>query len=220
MDRFHACFAASCLVAIFLWSTHAAADIYRWDDENGARQATNHLEDVPKKYREAAIADLERRKATNNRINIIEPDAKGTASTPRNAGAPAAAPASPQRPSANPMPGGQSEMWWRQTALQLERNVNAAKSALSKAQSSHKEDAGVTIVGRGRGGRGPGAGGPGRPGARARLGNNDSSSDYTEYSHERDLDELEVAVEDAERAYNDFHDQARRADVPNGWLRR
>jgi hypothetical protein len=215
MDRSKTVLALFSLLALFIMSTSATADIYRWDDENGSRHLVNDINEVPAKYREAALADYAKRTATNNRVNVIgdsgDSDAKG-ASAPQ--GAPAAAQASPQ-PMANPMPGGQSEMWWRQNAMQLERNVRAAKSALEKAQTRHDDDDdGVTVVGRGR--RGGVGRGPGRhPG---RRGGSDSS-DYTEYSRETDLDELEVAVDDAERAYQDFHDQARRADVPMGWLR-
>ena len=101
--------------------------------------------------------------------------------------------------------------------MQLERNLRSAKSALAKAQSRHDDDDGVTVVGRGRRGGAAGPGGRRRPGRRS---GGDSSSDYTEYSQETDLDQLEVEVEDAERSYQDFYDQARRAGVPMGWLRR
>jgi hypothetical protein len=105
---------------------------------------------------------------------------------------------------------------WRRTSLKLDRNLDAAKSALEHAQDTHDEDDGVTVVGRGRR---AGATGPGARRMRRGIGNDDSS-DYTDYSHEKDLDELEVTVEDAQQAIADLHDQARRSGVPQGWLRR
>lgn len=210
MGRSNVILAVISLLTVFFLSAGASANIYRWDDENGNRHLVNDINEVPAQYREAALADYAERTATNDRVNYVDtPDHDPT-------GMPAAAQTSPQ-PSANPMPGGQSEMWWRQNAMQLERNLNAAKSALAKAQTSHEEDDGVTVVGRGRRGGAAGHGGGRHP--RRRIGG-DSSSDYTEYSYETDLDQLEVEVEDAERAYQDFHDQARRASVPMGWLRR
>jgi hypothetical protein len=218
MDRSIAILAALSLFTVLTLSSSAAADIYRWDDEKGSRHLVNDINDVPPEYREAAFADQAERRATNGRVNIVDDsDAAKASPGPSRAEVPAAAQA-PSQPAANPMPGGQSEMWWRQTALQLERNVSSAKSALSKGQTSHDEDDSVTVGGRGRRGPGTGPSPGGRRHPRGRAGS--GSDDYTDYSRETDLDSLEVAVEDAERAYADFHDEARRADVPAGWLRR
>jgi len=219
MDRSIVAFAACSFFAVLVMSSSAAAEIYRWDDEDGNRHLTNDLNEVPAQYRDQALADDAGRKATNSRINIIdaEPAAgnSGGAEGIAPRGAPAPAAAAVQQQNANPMPGGQSEMWWRQTALQLQRNVAAAQNALDNAQDRRGDDDSVSINRRRGSGRGRG------PGRRGRVGGGGSdSSDYTEYSYERDLDELEVAVADAERAYQDFHDQARRAEVPKGWLRR
>jgi hypothetical protein len=223
MDRSIVALAACSFVAVLVMSSPAAAEIFRWDDEDGNRHLTNDINQVPAQYRDQALADDAGRKATNARINMIDapPSAgdSGGADGTAPRGVPAAASTSPQQ-NANPMPGGQSEMWWRQTSLQLQRNVAAAKNALAAAEDRGDDSNSVT-VGRRRGSAGRG-GSPSRAGGRrhrGRTGGSDSG-DYTEYSYERDLDELEVAVGDAERAYRDFHDQARRAEVPHGWLRR
>jgi hypothetical protein len=223
MDRSIAIFAAlSLFTALILAASTATAEIYRWDDENGDRHLVGDINEVPEHFREAALADNAQRNSKNHQINIIDAK-KAPSDTGQRQRGPAAASASPPQQAANPMPGGQPEMWWRQTALQLERNISAAKSALSRAQAAQEDDDNVTISGRGaraRSGNTAGRGSRGRA-PRGRAGsNNSSSSDYTEYSEQQDVDQLEVAVEDAEREYDDFHDQARRAEVPNGWLRR
>ncbi len=217
MGRSNVVLAVILLLTVFFLSVGASANIYRWDDENGHRHLVNDIYDVPAQFREAALADYAERTATNDRVNFVDaPDHGATGASPNRTGMPAAAQNS-FRPTANPMPGGQSEMWWRQNAMQLERNIRSAKSALAKAQSRHDDDDGITVVGRGRRGGAADRGGRRHPGRR--IGGN-SSSDYTEYSQETDLDQLEVEVEDAERSYQDFRDQARRAEVPMGWLRR
>lgn len=226
MDRSIIALAACSILAALVMSSTAAAEIYRWDDEKGVRHLVNDINDVPARYREVALSDDAARRATNNQVNIMDSprraDTAGAAEGAASRGVPAAASAAP-RPATNSMPGGQSEMWWRQTALQLQRNVTSARNALSAAQDRDDDDS-VTISGRGRRDRGSARSGGGRARAggrhpRGRIGGS-GSSDYTEYSYERDLDELEVAVADAERAYQDFHNQARRAEVPPGWLRR
>jgi len=218
MHRSNFFLAALALSAAVLMSSAATADIYRWDDESGNRHLVNDINEVPAEYREAAIADYEKRTAKHGAgVNVIGDPGHSSAKSapPRSAAPPAAQGAAQAAP--NPMPGGQPEMWWRQNAMKLDRNLRAAESALEKARASEDDDS-VTI-GRGRRGARAGTGGRGHGRHRAPRVAGDGSNDYTEYSAESDINAFEVSVEDAERAKEDFHNQARRAGVPQGWLR-
>jgi hypothetical protein len=195
------------LAALGLAASVASAEIYRWTDESGNRHLTNELSEVPPQFRDAAIADLNREGGS---LNVIgDGGSTSTAAAQPQAAAPAAG---AEQESA---PGGHDESWWRSQAMELERNAEAAQEQYEAAAEQAEDE--VTV------GRIPGSGVRGPDNSRRRVHRNRAPrvaalSDDDGYE-EPSVDALEQRMNQSQRELEDFHDQARRAGVPPGWLR-
>jgi hypothetical protein len=186
------------LVSIWLVTSSASAEIYRYRDADGNVHAVSSLDMVPAEHRKAAWTDAKGRSGgSGGSVNIVE--------VPTRAAKPAETPAA-SAPSGPP----QTEDWWRSMAIQKQRAVEDAQAALEAAEKEEEDWTGKGLSPGGRRGRGPGVG----PGRRRGRGN-----DVYVGEDEPTVEELQTALGRAERDLSDFNERARKAAVPPGWLR-
>jgi hypothetical protein len=196
------------LVATCFVASTASAEIYRWVDESGHRHLTNELYEVPAQYREAALADLQREGGS---LNVIH---EGSAAPAKSARSGASSP-----PAAAPAGGaetfeGHDEGWWRSQAMGLERSAEVSRADYEAAVEQADDEVEV--------GRIPGTGTRNAVNSRRRIHRNRAprlAAMDSEDSDDLTLEELERRADASDRELEDFHEQARRAGVPPGWLR-
>lgn len=210
--------AAAAAMTLGLIASDAAADLYRYVDEAGKPHAVSELHMVPGQYRDAAIADLEKRKAEHHGSLNISQDAAESPSTdptpnasPTPAAPQAVAPAASSTAESNEI-GGHEEFWWRSQAELRRKKLAGLQSQLEAAQADDENWSNQIYRGGSKHGskRGPG---PGHKRGRAALL---SAADDTD---EPTIEELEEAVREAEQDQNEFEHNARSTGVPPGWLR-
>jgi hypothetical protein len=197
---------------------NAAAELYRYFDAEGKPHGVSELYLVPEEYREAAIADLERRKSeSRGSLNIEEkasPSASADAAPKREASPAAPRAAAPQTSPAVDAGeiGGHDAFWWRSQAELRRKRLADLESELEAARK--EEENWSSRIYRGGNGR-AGKPGPGNSRNRGRAAILSAADDTDEPS----VEELEQAVHDAQMDQNAFEDSARSAGVPPGWLR-
>lgn len=195
-----------------LIASDAAAELYRYVDEAGKPHAVSELHMVPGEYRDAAIADLEKRKAENHGSLNLSQDASKSPSESATPAAPrAVAPAASTAAGSNEI-GGHEEFWWRSQAELRRKKLAGLQSQLEAARADDENWSNQIYRSGGKRGGKPGRG-PGRDRGRAALL---SAADDTD---EPTIEELEEAVRQAEQDQDDFEDNARSTGVPPGWLR-
>jgi hypothetical protein len=174
----------------------AAAELYRYDDENGKRHIANNLNDVPPQFREAAIADLKAR-GDGETLSILEgTDAK--VPTP-----PATAP-NATNGSETGLIGGHDQDWWQAQMLERQAQVDDLQGQVDALKEGPTKFS-AEIAGKPR----P-EGGPEREMAQDdKFATQDGPS----------LGKLESQLAEAESALEQFKEQARQMSVPPGWLR-
>jgi hypothetical protein len=200
--------AAVASLAVTMAST-AWSEIYRYVDAQGEMHVVSDLSMIPEQYRDQALESAAER--SGGSVSVIE---KTDAEDPA---APAPALTTPQTSSGTSQTaqiGGHDQFWWRSQAQERESKIADLKGQLEAAQAE-EEDYSDQIYSRPGNGRG-GAASPGHHRGRGRAAALSGAYDDTD---EPTAEELEQMVEGAERNLSQFHDQARRAGVPPGWLR-
>ena len=212
---------ARTLVLFVLWlaASPGAAQIYRWTDANGALHFTQDLTEVPADQREAAAA---RWTKSDARINITgvaptrPPSTRPTSSSLEAAPVPSATPtnatsrtsaASEAAARSVHRPGGKPESWWRGRHRALSTRVVLAEKKIASIEAAGSLPASFKYSRRAR-----------RDRDRARWEKNKAKRE-AKREKTRALAEANVALAKARQDLTAFREQARRADVPPGWLR-
>jgi hypothetical protein len=201
--------------SLLMWASTASAEIYRYADEKGEMHAVSDLSLVPQQYRDAAIADAQQRSGGSLNIEGGEGSEAPAAKAPAAAVPQAAAPEPALSPDSAGI-GGHDRLWWQTQALERQKKVDSLKSQLELAQTNESEYANQIY-------RKPGAARAGKPGAhpgrRRHPAARAAALDDDDETYIPSIEELERSVAEAERDLEGFHDQARTAGVPPGWLR-
>lgn len=205
MARFIQLLAIGALAAGLAIGSTAQAEIYRYTDEQGKVHAVGSLDMVPEAYRQAAIDDADARKGGGS-VNVIEEPSTVSPQTPA-APRGAAAPGTMDEPSTI---GGHDQQWWRSQARERREKLEELKQQ-HEASVAEDEDWSSRIYGTGGSGKGPRRHHRNRGKAAVLSAASDDDEPSTE--------ELEQEVARAEADLEQFHDDARRAGVPPGWLR-
>jgi hypothetical protein len=181
------------LVALLLGlAAPAAAEIYRWTDEQGNEHFSSNAHDVPPEHRTQA---REAGSAAGGHVNRFEssgapPPARSLSTTPRTV-----------RPAKLPPPGsargtteGTGRTNWQSQAQDLELAIQRAEERLDECEKRRMPDLDNLRVGR-------------------NVHRNRSLGGLGDCDPERQR------VEEAEQRLADFEDRAREAGVPPGWIR-
>lgn len=193
----------------------SSAQIFRWTDEAGRTHFTQTLEDVPPAHREAARARWDQ---SGERISIT-----GVPPTPPRGGAtPARSSSATDAPSAaregrdlragrllrdGARPGGRPETYWRGRYRKLATAVQTAERKVDVIAESSAAPGSVDYSRRAR-----------RDRERARWERSRALRANQRQRAEK-LAKAQLALTDAREALDAFLEDARRADVPPGWVR-
>jgi hypothetical protein len=197
--------------AVSLSST-SSAEIYRYVDSEGELNVVSDLSMIPVQYRDAAIAEEKSR--SGGSLNIVEGlddaelDAPAAPSAQGQSAFPGAATTSTPSQIA-----GHDQLWWQNGARDRQKKVADLEGQLETAKAD--EDDWSNQIYRRPGGRGSHAGkrhGEHHTGAALALSDDDDTYEPT-------AEELEAMLNEAEQDLGNFHEQARQAGVPPGWLR-
>ena len=186
-------------VAVFLTASlfagHASGEIYRYVDAEGGHHAVSDLTMVPPEHRNAALADVERRRGGGS-VNIVDTEGLPAPETQRSA-------------SVAPSSAAQSEDWWRSSSFEFRRAVREAQSELAAAQNAAEDDITSDTLHPLRGARRNRH--PGRRGPHYFFeGENDDPPS---------IEELGRKLANTNRKLANFNERARKAGIPPGWLR-
>ena len=184
--------------ALFLTASicagYASGEIYRYVDAEGGYHAVSDLTKVPPEHRNAALANVARRRGGDS-VHVVD-----FADPP--------APETQSPASAAPSSAAQSEDWWRSSSFELQRAVREARSKLLAAQTTAEEDVDSDRLQPPRGAR--------RDRHSGRLGPHDSVDDGTD--DPPGIEELQRRLANTDRELTDFYERARMAGISPGWL--